>query len=349
MEEQAGKRFSRQIALPQVGLGGQRRLAGAHAAVVGLGALGSISALLLTRAGVGRLTLIDRDVVELHNLPRQILFTEADAARHLPKAEVAARRLAEVDGGLDLQPQVVDLEADNITRLLAGAAVVVDGTDNFETRYLLNDWAVARAVPWVYGGVFATEGLCLAVVPGRTPCLRCLYPIPPTSTDLPSCESAGIWGPTVGQVAALQASAALQLLLEGEAPRGLAVVDGWAGHIERLAVPGPDPGCPACGARRFEYLEEPAPARTVRPCTDGSIRVRPSRTAREEGIPPRVDLRELGRRLEGLVEDLVVHPSVVRFDADGCRMTIFQDGRAVVRGTEDPARARTLYDRYVGS
>jgi molybdopterin/thiamine biosynthesis adenylyltransferase len=349
VDDRARHRFSRQVALPQVGLEGQRRLAEAHAAVVGLGALGSSCALLLTRAGVGRLTLIDRDVVELHNLPRQSLFTEADAARHSPKAEVAARRLAEVDGGLDLQPQVADLEADNITRLLDGVAVVVDGTDNFETRYLINDWAVAWAVPWIYGGVFATEGLCLAVVPGRTPCLRCLYPIPPASTDLPSCESAGVWGPTVAQVAALQTSAALQLLLKGEAPPGLAVVAGWTGLIERLAVPGPDPGCPACGARRFEYLEEPAPARTVRPCTDGSIRIRPSRTDRESGFPPWIDLRELGRRLEGLVEDLLVHPSLVRFEADGCRMTVFRDGRAVVRGTEDPARARSLYDRYIGS
>jgi len=348
VDEATRQRFSRQIALPQVGAEGQERLSSARVAVVGLGALGSNCALLLARAGLGLLTLIDRDTVEFHNLPRQTLFTEADAARHLPKAEVAARRLAEVDGRLVLQPRIADLEADNIAPLLTEAEVVVDATDNFETRYLLNDWAVARKVPWVYGGVFATEGLCLAVVPGRTPCLRCLFPTPPTSTDLPSCETAGVWTPTVGLVAALQVSAVLRLLLEQEEPAGLAVVDGWKGRIDRFEVFGPDPGCPACGARHFEYLEEPAPARAVRPCTDGSIRVRPFRTDRE-GIPSRIDLMELGRRLEGMVDDLVVHPSVVRFDADGCRMTIFPDGRAVVRGTEDPTRARTLYDRYVGS
>jgi len=224
----------------------------------------------------------------------------------------------------------------------------VDGTDNFETRYLLNDWAVAEGIPWIYGGIFATEGLCLVIRPGRTLCLRCLYPRPPASTDLPSCETAGIWGPTVTQVAALQASAALRLLLGGEAPAGLALVDGWGGTTRRLEAAGPDPACPTCGARRFEYLEEPAPARTVRPCADGSIRVRPARTERE-GAPYRVDLEELGRRLAGLVSGLLVHPALVYFEADGCRMTVFRDGRAVVRGTEDPARARSLYDRYVGS
>jgi molybdopterin/thiamine biosynthesis adenylyltransferase len=338
-------RFSRQTILPQVGPEGQERLAGSRAVIVGLGSLGSLSAQLLARVGLRDMVLVDRDIVEIHNLPRQILYTEADADQGRPKALAARERLAHIDSELALTAHVTDLDADNIEQLLAGADVVVDATDNFETRYLINDWALLAEVPWVYGGVIGTEGLCLPVVPRRTPCLRCLFPHPPASTDLPSCETAGVWTPTASVVASLQVAMALRILIGVEPNRTLAVVDGWTGEVRQMETPAPSHDCPACGRGEYAWLRVEREARVRPGCQHQTLRVRPAGIPTGDGL----DLAGLARRLEPLVKVRAVNVYLLKFEADGCELTLFRDGRALVRGTKDLARARGLYDRYVGS
>src|SRR5438128_1967987 len=209
------ERYSRQILFPPIGTAGQERLLAAHAVIVGCGALGSFHAGALARAGVGRLTIIDRDYVEPSNLHRQFLFEEEDAEAVLPKAVAAVRRIARINSSIDARPAVVDLTSSNVSDLLSGAAIILDGTDNFETRYLINDFAVSRGIPWIYGAAVAAYGLTMPVLPGHTACLRCVYPEPPSGAQ-PTCETAGVLNAIVSAVASLQAGDALRILVTGE-------------------------------------------------------------------------------------------------------------------------------------
>ena len=346
------ERYSRQQVLPQIGLAGQERLAGAYAAVVGLGALGSGVAGTLVRAGVGRLSLIDRDVLELHNLQRQSLFTEADVEERLPKAEAARSRLQAINSEVALEAHVTDLNPGNAEHLLGATAVIVDGTDNYETRYLINDLSVRLKIPWVYGGVLGTEGLTAAVLPGRTACLRCLFPISPEPGTVPTCETAGVWSPTVQAVAALQSSAALQILMGEDPPVGLVHLDLWGGRILRLEPSERDPECPTCGKGEFDYLRAQAGGIAVRPCGGGSVHVSPAPSVTASGDSSgnrRLDLDRLATDLESQVGSVKVNPYLMQFEAEGCELTVFADGRALIKGTEDPGRARSLYARFVGN
>ncbi|MFO7769514.1 MAG: ThiF family adenylyltransferase [bacterium] len=339
-------RYSRQTVLPGVGREGQERIGSGHAAVVGLGALGSSAADLLVRAGVGRLTLIDRDVLELHNLQRQALYTEEDVAERLPKAEAARRHLEAVDPRIGLTVHVADLDARSALGLLDGADVLVDGTDNYETRYLINDVAVKTGRPWAYGGVLGSEGTMAAIRPGRTPCLRCLFPDPPPAGSVATCETAGVWSPTVRVVASLEASAALQFLMGEPPPGGLVHLDPRSGRLVRLEEGEPDPQCPACGRHRYDFLDAEVPGMAVRPCGGGSVHVSPPGGRMGAG---EMDLEALARRLSAQVGTVRKNPYLLQFDAEGVRMTVFADGRALIQGTEEPDRARSLYARFVGN
>lgn len=341
-------RYSRQTVLPGVGAEGQARLGSGCAAIVGLGALGSAAADLMVRAGVGHLILIDRDVLELHNLQRQSLYTEQDVADRLPKAEAARRHLSAIDPRARLTVHIADLDAGTALDLLEGADVIVDGTDNYETRYLLNDAAVRTNRPWTYGGVLGSEGTMLAVHPGRTPCLRCLFPDPPPAGSVATCETTGVWAPTARVIASLEASAALQFLLGEEPAAGLVHLDLRSGRLVRLESGGPDPDCPACGQGRYDHLEAGASGILVRPCGGGSVHVSPpgGRMASGEGG---LDLEALARRLSPQVGEVKQNPYLIQFDAEGVRMTVFADGRALMQGTEDRGRARSLYARFVGT
>ncbi len=340
MDPRDRERYSRQILFPAIGEQGQERLLGAHAAIAGCGALGSFHAAALARAGAGRITIIDRDYVEPSNLQRQWLFDESDAAAALPKAAAAARALARINSAIEVRPVVADLTSENIADLLAGADVILDGTDNFDTRYLLNDYAVSRGVPWIYGAAIGSYGLTMPVIPGRTACFRCVYPEPPGGVQ-PTCETAGILNATISLVASLQVAAALKILCgkpEMVAAR-ITTIDVWEGGIREVNQPAPDPDCPACGRREFPYLEgRHRPPVTL--CGRNAVQVH------ERARP--LDLLELQSRLAPLGE-VRANPYALRFFTPPYEITVFPDGRAIIKGTADPGLARSLYARYIGA
>ncbi len=334
------ERYSRQILFAGIGEAGQEALLGSHAVIVGCGALGSFQAAALARAGVGRITIIDRDYVEPSNLHRQWLFEESDAARALPKAVAAERRIAAINSSVTVRGTVADLTAANAPELLAGAGVILDGTDNFDTRYLINDYAVSFGVPWVYGGAVGAYGLALAVLPGRTACLRCLYPEPPGGAQ-PTCETAGVLNVIISAVASFQVADALKILA-GKADSVCAritTMDLWEGCIRQIEPPPRDPECPACARRKFPYLDESRRG-PVTLCGRNAVQI-------HEG-PGAIDLEELRLRLEPLGQ-VRANEYALRFFAAPYEMTVFPDGRTIVKGTGDAAVARSLYARYIGA
>lgn len=337
------ERYSRQMILPGWGRTRQQRLAQKTAVVVGCGALGSHIASHMVRAGVGRLVLADRDFVEWHNLPRQALYSEADAEKGVPKAVAAGRRLRLLNSLVEIEEHVVDVNADTVEDLLAGADVVLDGADNFEVRYLVNEVCVKYDVPWVYGGVLGTYGLTAAILPGETPCLRCLLgPMPPPGA-VPTCEVAGVLGPAVAIIAALEATEALKILLgrRDELLHSLVMVDVWSGDFERARIQKGAGRCPVCDDGRYELLEAEQGAMTAVLCGRNAVQITPR-------SPQRLDLASLADRLVD-VGPVDVNKYLLRMDVEGVQFTVFSDGRTIIKGTDDPVQARSLYARYVGS
>lgn len=344
-------RYHRQVLLPQVGPAGQTRLAASHALLVGCGALGGMIAEQLVRAGVGSLRVVDRDVVEETNLQRQVLFDEADAREGLPKAVAAQRRLAEINSRVAVEAVVADVHSGNVESL-AGfegpdrrADLVLDGTDNVETRYLINDACVKHGVPWAYGACVGTEGRVMPVLPGRTACLRCVFPAPPTGSELPTCDTAGVLGPVAGMVASLQAVMAIQMLAgrSDDVQSLLWVMDPWAGRMRAMSSERV-PDCPTCDLRRFEFLERPA-GQSITLCGRRSVQVRPA-----EG-QTKLDLDAAAAKL-ARVGEVVRTPYLVRCKLAGgsaTELTLFSDGRLIVTGTTDRESARSLYARFVGA
>jgi adenylyltransferase/sulfurtransferase len=334
-----GERYSRQILFAGIGERGQEALGRSHAAIVGCGALGSFHAAALARAGVGFITILDRDYVEPSNLQRQWLFEEADAAAALPKAVAAERRIAGINSGVRVRGVVTDLTASNVAELLGDADLILDGTDNFETRYLINDFAVSRGRPWIYGAAVGSYGLTMPVIPGRTACFRCVYPDPPSGVQ-PTCETAGVLNAIVAAVASLQVADALKILSgRPDLVRGrITTIDVWEGGIRQIEGPPPDPQCPCCGRREFVYLEESVRP-PVRMCGRNAVQIH------ERDRP--IDLLELKARLEPLGE-VRANEFALRFTIAPYELTVFPDGRAIVKGTSDTGLARSLYARYVG-
>jgi adenylyltransferase/sulfurtransferase len=340
MDPAERQRYSRQILFPGIGERGQEALLRSHAVIVGCGALGSFHAAALARAGVGRLTIIDRDYVEPSNLHRQWLFEESDAAAALPKAVAARLRIERINSSVETRAVVADLTASNAADLLAGAGVILDGSDNFEVRYLVNDFAVSQGIPWIYGAAVGSYGLTMPVIPGRTACLRCVYPDPPSGVQ-PTCETAGVLNAIISAVASIQVADALKILSGCAAqvqPR-ITTLDLWYGGMRQIAAPDRDPQCPTCALREFSYLDERRrPAVTL--CGRNAVQVH----ERERPI----DLAELKTRLEPLGE-VRANEFALRFLVAPYEMTVFPDGRAIVKGTSDEGVARSLYARYVGA
>ncbi|HLI86975.1 MAG TPA: ThiF family adenylyltransferase [Bryobacteraceae bacterium] len=339
MDAQNWERYSRQILFGGIGREGQEALLASHAAIVGCGALGTFHAAALARAGAGRITIIDRDYVEASNLQRQWLFEESDAAEALPKAAAAERRLARINSGVAVRGMVADLTASNVAELLADADVILDGTDNFETRYLINDFAVSRSIPWIYGAAVGSYGLAMPVLPGRSACFRCVYPDPPSGAQ-PTCETAGVLNAITALVASLQVADALKVLsghVECVRPR-ITRVDLWESFARQTEAPARDPDCPACGRREFRYLEETRRAPAIL-CGRNAVQIH------EPG--GELDLSALSARLARLGE-VRANEFALRFRTDAYEMTLFADGRAIVKGTSDPGVARSFYARYVG-
>jgi len=334
------ERYSRQILFRGVGAEGQSRLTAARVAIVGCGATGSATASLLARSGVGTIRIIDRDYVEPSNLQRQTLFDETDAKESLPKAIAAARRIAAFNSEIVVEPRVADLTPDNIEVLLEGVSLVLDGTDNFETRYLVNDYAVSKTIPWIYAAAVGSYGVTLNILPGATACLACVFPDSPQGT-FETCETAGILNSAVNLVASISASEALKFLVGAvdKLRRTLLSFDVWSNERAEVATARPRAGCRACGERDFIHL-----AGSGRPhitlCGRNSVQIH------ERHRP--VDFAEMNDRLKphGTVRH---NDFVLKFWHEPYEMTLFPDGRAIIKGTTDTAVARSLYARYIGS
>lgn len=339
------QRYARQTVLPEIGRDGQARLAAAHVLVLGCGALGSVQAELLARAGVGRLRLVDRDLPETGNLQRQFLYDEEDVAQRRPKAEAAARRLRRINSAIAVEAVVADAVPANIERLLDGVTLALDGLDNFETRYLLNDACVQQRIPWVYGGVLGTAGQVMPVVPGRGPCFRCLFPEAPAAGSLPTCDIAGVLNSASATVAALQAAQALRLLT-GNPPAAddgvsfLLTADVWNSRF-RSTPKRRRPDCPCCGAGRFEYLAARQTAWCTSLCGRNAVQITPAESAV-------LDPDELAARLAALGRVERNGMLVECEDGAGHRITVFPDGRTIVHGTSDLTAARRIAARFLG-
>lgn len=334
------ERYSRQVLFAGIGSAGQQKLAGARVAMVGCGATGSAIASLLARAGVGNIRIIDRDYVEASNLQRQSLFDEADAAESLPKAIAAARKIAAFNSQIVVDPQVADITPSNIEGLLADVGLVLDGTDNFETRYLLNDFAVKTSLPWIYTAAVGSYGVSLNILPGKTACLSCIFPDAPRGA-VETCETAGILNSAVNLAASVAATEALKLLVGAEAQvrRTLLSFDVWWNERAEIAASTPRPSCRTCGERDFVHLAgEGRPHITM--CGRNSVQIH------ERARP--LDFAEMSIRLKphGAVRH---NDFVLKFWHEPYEMTLFPDGRAIIKGTTDIAVARSLYARYVGS
>ena len=339
---QSAERYSRQILFRGIGEDGQQKLAAGRVAIVGCGATGSALAGLLARAGIGTIRIIDRDYVEPSNLQRQSLFDESDAAESLPKAIAAARKIATFNSQILVEPKVEDLVPANIQVALEGMDLILDGTDNFETRYLINDYAVSRSLPWIYSAAVGSYGVTLNVLPGQTACLACIFPDSPRGM-VETCETSGILNSAVNMVASVAATEALKLIIGGSAAshlrRTLLSFDLWTNEHAEISAAKPRPNCRACAERDFVHLAgEGRPHITL--CGRNSVQIH------ERQRP--IDFGEMDRRLHphGVVRH---NDFVLKFWHEPYEMTLFPDGRAIIKGTTDTAVARSLYARYVGS
>jgi molybdopterin-synthase adenylyltransferase len=333
-------RYSRQTLFAGIGADGQRQLSASRIAIVGCGATGSALASLLARSGIGRIRIIDRDYVEPSNLQRQALFDEADAVESLPKAIAAARKIAAFNSHIVVEPHVADVTPANIESLLNGIQLVLDGTDNFETRYLLNDFAVKNSLPWIYTAAVGSYGVTLNVLPGQTACLACIFPESPRGA-VETCETSGILNSAVNLAASIAATETLKLLTgaHDRLRRTLLSFDVWSNQRAEVAADSPRAGCRTCGDRDFVHLAgEGRPHITL--CGRNSVQIH------ERDRP--IDLAEMSLRLKphGPVRH---NDFVLKFWPDPYEMTLFPDGRAIIKGTTDASIARSLYARYVGN
>ena len=339
MTDSDREKYSRQILFDEVGEQGQQRLLESRAVIVGCGALGSFHATALARAGVGNMVIIDRDYVEPSNLQRQWLFDESDAEQALPKAAAAARRLAAINSSVQVEPCIADLTAANAERLLLPADVILDGCDNFETRYLINDLAVKHGIPWIYGAAVGSYGITMPILPKRSACLACIFPEPPGGVQ-PTCDTAGILNSITAAIAALQVADALKIMAgKTDAVQArMLTMDVWKGTVRTVSCERADPDCAVCGRRKFQYLAG-SRRRAATLCGRDAVQI----NERERPL----DLAELQATLEPL-GTVRANDYALRFICPPHEMTIFADGRAIVKGTDDIGVARGLYARYVG-
>jgi molybdopterin-synthase adenylyltransferase len=336
-------RYSRQILFSGIGTEGQSRLLGSRALIIGCGALGTAQAEALARAGVGILRIVDRDFVEFSNLQRQTMFTESDAADRLPKVIACGNHIREINSEINVETEIADVNHSNVERLIQDCDVVIDGTDNFATRYLINDACIKHNVNWIYGAAVGSYGVTMTIRPNETPCLRCVFPEPPPAASAPTCDTAGVIMPIISIVAAVQVSEALKLLTEHTESlhNSLMQFDVWRNEWRRIATTERSPDCPVCMLRRFETLEAENREFAAILCGRHAVQVSPSR-------PAQVDLAALGQKLR-LSGEVNGNAYLLRFRTGDFELTVFQDARSIIRGTDDIATARSLYAKYIGN
>src|SRR5262245_11597909 len=338
------ERYSRQTRFYGVGEAGQRKLLESRVTLCGCGALGTVLANHLVRGGVGFVRIIDRDFIETSNLQRQVLFDEQDIADNLPKAEAAARKLRQINSSVTIEPVVTDIDRTNVLELCKDADVILDGTDNFEIRYLINDVAVKLGKPWVYGGSIGSHGQTMTILPGETPCLRCVFEAAPAPGEAGTCETAGVLSPIVNIAASFQVTEAPKILTgqKDKISRDLIYVDVWDNLQRRIKI-APLLGkvdCPCCRRRRFEWLEGDQGSHTTSLCGRNAVQV-------SHRSATKLNFEDLAKHLEMLGE-VSYNRFLLKFTADGHEFTVFPDGRAIIKGTSDVDKARTLYAKYIG-
>jgi len=335
-------RFDRQRRFAPFGDEGQRAVEAARVLIVGCGATGGVLAQELVRAGVGEIVLVDRDIVELTNLPRQVLFDQRHAETGALKVEAARESLERIGGPTRLITHADHLDAENLAEYAEGCSLVLDGTDNLPTRYLLNDFCVERGLPWIYSGVVGSSGLVLPIFPGKSACLRCLFPEPPPPGTLETCDSAGVLLPAVAAVGSIASGLALRILAAREGDElvaNLISIDTWHSDLRSLSAEQRE-DCPACVGREFPFLHAPSGRRPVSLCGRNTVQI--------PGSGSRPDFSALRTRLEGTVRDWTDLGPMLRFSVDEFRITLFGDGRALIEGTDEVDRARAVYDRLLG-
>lgn len=337
------ERYSRQILFREIGREGQERLLNSRVLLVGCGALGASHAEMLARAGVGKLRIVDRDFVEFTNLQRQTLFKESDAAERLPKAAAAKKRLAEINSEIDVEAIIGDVNNSNIESLINDCDLVIDGTDNFQVRYLLNDACVKNKVTWIYGAAVSSYGTTMTIIPGETPCLRCIFDEMPDAGSSPTCDTAGVIMPIIATVSATQVSEALKILVgDFDSLHGsLMQFDVWANDRQRIKLGEPNSDCKCCGQKIFEYLDAESQEFAAVLCGRNAVQIAPSQTTI-------LNLAHLADKLKKIGE-VKLNEYLLLFVVDEKEVTVFGDGRVIVKGTDDPTVARSLYARYVGA
>jgi adenylyltransferase/sulfurtransferase len=335
-------RYSRQILFREIGEDGQQRLLASRVLLVGCGALGASHAEMLARAGVGTLRIVDRDFVEFTNLQRQTLYKEQDAIDRLPKAIAAKRRIAEINSEIVVEEHVADVNNSNIESLIDGCDLVIDGTDNFQVRYLVNDACVKHNTPWIYGAAVSSYGTTMTVIPGETPCLRCVFEEMPDAGSAPTCDTAGVIMPIISSIAAVQVAEAIKSLTgnRNALHRSLTQIDVWQNDWRKIKLAGPNPDCIACGKRQFEFLDADSQEFAAVLCGRDAVQIAPPNATK-------IDLKALAEKLTPL-GDVRVNEYLLRFSHNGTELTVFTDGRAIIKGTDDISAARSLYAKFVG-
>lgn len=337
------ERYSRQVLFGEIGRKGQEKLLASRVLLVGCGALGAAQAEMLARAGVGKLRIVDRDFVEVTNLQRQTLYSESDAAERLPKAVAAQNRLAAINSGIEVEPVVADVNNSNVEAFLDGCGLVVDGTDNFQVRYLLNDACVKNGKTWIYGAAVSSYGTTMTIMPGETPCLRCIFEEMPDAGSAPTCDTAGVIMPIIATVAAVQVAEALKILVGdlSSLHRSLMQFDLWQNDWRKIKLAEPNTDCKACGQKIFDFLDAESKEQAAVLCGRNAVQIAPPRAAA-------FDLEAFADRIKFAVA-INQNEYLVRFHSGEFEVTVFRDGRAIIRGTDDVAAARTVYSRLVGN
>jgi molybdopterin-synthase adenylyltransferase len=340
-------RYARQIIFPKIGKQGQARLGAARVTLIGCGALGTVLANILARSGVGFLRIIDRDYVEWNNLQRQVLFDERDAREGRPKAVAAAERIATINADIQVEPIIADVHPGNIEEFVESASLILDGTDNFETRYLINDVSIKHEIPWIYGACVAADGMVMPILPGATPCLRCIFDAPPPVGSSPTCDTAGVIAPIVQIVAALQATEAMKILigaLDDVKPR-LTQISAWDGEFSNfdMSAARVEGGCDCCGRHVFAYLDGQETGRSAALCGRNAVQVRPASDTK-------LDLESLADRVRSVAKAAPqVNRYLLRFDVDAYGVTVFRDGRAIIKGASTIDEGKSVYAKYIGN